>query len=195
MRLCSNCSRTLTEEEMKCPVCGGEPTELNVPEEIEKRAQGLTDGKKLSGSLLGVLIAVGILLLLCIIGLVGSSGNDSDEQEMTTTTTVEQETTITESTTSTTITTTATTTTATTTTTTTTTTVPTTTVPPTTTTTVPPTTTTVMTTTEEEYQGERVYVTPTGECYHYSSDCAGKNARATTLDDAWRYRPCKKCAQ
>lgn len=42
-----------------------------------------------------------------------------------------------------------------------------------------------------------VYTTPTGERYHYSSKCAGKNARATTLNKAKKagYTPCKKCAQ
>ncbi len=44
--------------------------------------------------------------------------------------------------------------------------------------------------------GKIVYVTPTGEKYHYSADCAGENAMDTTLYDATcvGYEPCKKCA-
>lgn len=39
-----------------------------------------------------------------------------------------------------------------------------------------------------------VYITPTGECYHYSASCAGKNAIETSLDNAQKYyRPCSKC--
>lgn len=41
----------------------------------------------------------------------------------------------------------------------------------------------------------RVYVTTYGECYHYSSSCAGKNAREIPLSSAGRYRPCKKCVK
>ena len=49
-------------------------------------------------------------------------------------------------------------------------------------------------TTEEETQFT-VYTTPTGECYHYDRDCAGKNAIPKTLEEAQRgFRPCKKCA-
>ena len=47
---------------------------------------------------------------------------------------------------------------------------------------------------EEETQFT-VYTTPTGECYHYDRDCAGKNAIPKTLEEAQRgFRPCKKCA-
>ena len=42
--------------------------------------------------------------------------------------------------------------------------------------------------------GRTVYITPTGKCYHYSADCAGKNAMARNLSDVTgSYRPCKKC--
>ncbi len=42
----------------------------------------------------------------------------------------------------------------------------------------------------------RVYVTPYGEKYHYRKSCAGKNARATTENEAKDiYDPCKKCAR
>lgn len=43
--------------------------------------------------------------------------------------------------------------------------------------------------------GRVVYVTPTGEKYHYSADCAGGGAIATTLYDveALEYEPCGKC--
>lgn len=40
-----------------------------------------------------------------------------------------------------------------------------------------------------------VYITPTGECYHFDPDCGGKNSSPTTLSRAeGEYRPCKKCA-
>ncbi len=44
--------------------------------------------------------------------------------------------------------------------------------------------------------GQIVYVTPTGEKYHFSADCAGENATATTLYDveSYEYEPCGKCA-
>lgn len=38
-----------------------------------------------------------------------------------------------------------------------------------------------------------VYITPTGECYHFSKTCAGENAIETTLNKAGNYRPCSKC--
>ena len=43
--------------------------------------------------------------------------------------------------------------------------------------------------------GRVVYVTPTGERYHLSSECAGENYIATTLYDAqcYEYTPCQKC--
>lgn len=43
--------------------------------------------------------------------------------------------------------------------------------------------------------GHIVYITPTGEKYHFSSDCAGENYTATTLSDALsvEYTPCQKC--
>lgn len=42
-----------------------------------------------------------------------------------------------------------------------------------------------------------VYITPTGERYHFSAACAGKNAIATTLSRAKAsgVEPCKKCAR
>ena len=41
-----------------------------------------------------------------------------------------------------------------------------------------------------------VYITPTGKRYHYSSDCAGKNASPSTLQQALAkgLTPCQKCA-
>ena len=44
--------------------------------------------------------------------------------------------------------------------------------------------------------GRIVYITPTGEKYHYSSSCAGDNAEKTTYyeADAYGYEPCGKCA-
>ncbi|MDP4153781.1 MAG: hypothetical protein Q8865_10175 [Bacillota bacterium] len=43
--------------------------------------------------------------------------------------------------------------------------------------------------------GDTVYITPTGKKYHYSEKCAGKNAIATTLDEAKKkgLQPCGKC--
>ena len=45
--------------------------------------------------------------------------------------------------------------------------------------------------------GKVVYCTQTGEKYHFSSDCAGEKATATTLWDAVQagYEPCGKCAK
>ncbi|MBS7223980.1 MAG: hypothetical protein KH050_01375 [Clostridiaceae bacterium] len=42
-----------------------------------------------------------------------------------------------------------------------------------------------------------VYVTPTGKRYHYSASCGGKNATATTLENAKSrgLTPCSKCAK
>lgn len=50
--------------------------------------------------------------------------------------------------------------------------------------------------TTDTFVGSTVYVTPTGKRYHYSSSCAGKNARAVTIDQAISSgkTPCKKCA-
>lgn len=60
-------------------------------------------------------------------------------------------------------------------------------------------TTTEETTTEEETTKDTsrtVYITPTGEKYHYSKSCAGDNAIETSLDEVKdTYQPCKKCAQ
>ncbi len=49
---------------------------------------------------------------------------------------------------------------------------------------------------EEKDTSPTVYTTPTGEKYHYSKSCAGKNAHETTLNKATEqgYDPCKKCA-
>ena len=46
-------------------------------------------------------------------------------------------------------------------------------------------------------EGRVVYYTPTGEKYHFSADCAGPNARKTTLHDvaALEVEPCGNCAQ
>lgn len=45
------------------------------------------------------------------------------------------------------------------------------------------------------YNGQTVYVTPKGKCYHYLSTCGGKNSKATDLDSAKAsgYAPCQKC--
>ncbi len=42
-----------------------------------------------------------------------------------------------------------------------------------------------------------VYTTPNGDKYHYSKDCAGEHARATTLNKAKKlgYGPCSKCVK
>lgn len=43
--------------------------------------------------------------------------------------------------------------------------------------------------------GSTVYITPTGSKYHYSKDCAGKNAIKKNLSEVkGSYNPCKKCA-
>ena len=43
-------------------------------------------------------------------------------------------------------------------------------------------------------QSETVYVTPSGKRWHRSASCAGKNARAVTMDQVGSRTPCKKCA-
>ena len=43
-------------------------------------------------------------------------------------------------------------------------------------------------------QSETVYVTPSGKRWHRSASCAGKNARAVTIDQVGSRTPCKKCA-
>lgn len=41
-----------------------------------------------------------------------------------------------------------------------------------------------------------VYTTPNGKKYHYSKECAGKNAKTTTENSAKKhYSPCKKCVE
>ena len=43
--------------------------------------------------------------------------------------------------------------------------------------------------------GRIVYYTPTGSKYHFSANCAGDNARETTLSEAQSWlEPCGKCA-
>lgn len=46
------------------------------------------------------------------------------------------------------------------------------------------------------YNGQTVYVTPSGKKYHYLSTCGGKNSKPIDLDSAKSrgYEPCKKCA-
>ena len=46
----------------------------------------------------------------------------------------------------------------------------------------------------EEDTGTTVYITPTGEKYHFSKSCAGKNAIPKQMDEVSSYDPCKKCA-
>jgi len=49
---------------------------------------------------------------------------------------------------------------------------------------------------DETDNSPTVYITPTGQKYHYSSSCAGSNAIAKKLSDVQNsYGPCKKCAQ
>lgn len=49
-------------------------------------------------------------------------------------------------------------------------------------------------TTTEKKSGKIVYITPSGEKYHYNKSCAGKNAMERDLDDVkGAYNPCKKC--
>lgn len=49
--------------------------------------------------------------------------------------------------------------------------------------------------TTKKKNGRIVYITPTGEKYHCSSSCAGKNAMEREYDDIEGvYDPCKKCA-
>ena len=50
---------------------------------------------------------------------------------------------------------------------------------------------------ENKNKSRTVYITPSGKRYHYSSACAGKNARATTKDQAklQGFTPCEKCAK
>lgn len=49
-------------------------------------------------------------------------------------------------------------------------------------------------TTTEKKSGKTVYITPSGEKYHYSKSCAGKNAMERDFDDVKGvYDPCKKC--
>ena len=43
-------------------------------------------------------------------------------------------------------------------------------------------------------QSETVYVTPSGKRWHRSASCAGKNARAVTMDQVGGRTPCQKCA-
>lgn len=57
-------------------------------------------------------------------------------------------------------------------------------------------TTTRKTTTKPNKTGKTVYITPTGKKYHYSKECAGKNAMKRDLSEVSNaYDPCKKCAQ
>ena len=44
-------------------------------------------------------------------------------------------------------------------------------------------------------EGSTVYITRSGEKYHFSADCAGPNAEATTLHEAelYEYEPCGNC--
>ena len=43
-------------------------------------------------------------------------------------------------------------------------------------------------------QSETVYITPSGKRWHRSASCAGKNARAVTMDQVGSRTPCQKCA-
>lgn len=56
-------------------------------------------------------------------------------------------------------------------------------------------TTTERETTTEKPAGRTVYVTPSGERYHFTPDCGGKNSRATSIDNVGGRTPCQKCAQ
>lgn len=49
---------------------------------------------------------------------------------------------------------------------------------------------------DTEIQTQTVYITPTGECYHYDPDCGGKNSQKADFSDVKdSHRPCKKCAE
>lgn len=56
-------------------------------------------------------------------------------------------------------------------------------------------TTSATSTSTNNYNGQTVYITPKGKCYHYLSTCGGKNSKATDLDfaKASGYAPCQKC--
>ena len=43
-------------------------------------------------------------------------------------------------------------------------------------------------------QEQQVYVTPYGEKYHLSAECAGDNARQVGISQVESLEPCKKCA-
>ncbi len=45
-----------------------------------------------------------------------------------------------------------------------------------------------------QQQSETVYVTPSGKRWHRSASCAGKNARAVSIDQVGSRIPCQKCA-
>ena len=45
-----------------------------------------------------------------------------------------------------------------------------------------------------QQQSETVYVTPSGKRWHRSASCAGKNARAVSIDQVGSRTPCQKCA-
>lgn len=47
----------------------------------------------------------------------------------------------------------------------------------------------------DEFNGRTVYVTPSGERYHYDPECGGKNAYEVSIDNVGGRTPCKKCAQ
>ena len=48
---------------------------------------------------------------------------------------------------------------------------------------------------EEEVDNSRtVYINLNGDKYHYNKECAGKSAKATTMNKVIRYKePCSKC--
>ena len=50
---------------------------------------------------------------------------------------------------------------------------------------------------EQVFDGEHVYITPSGKKYHYSPSCGGENAFETTLEEALAEgkTPCKKCVK
>ncbi len=52
-------------------------------------------------------------------------------------------------------------------------------------------------TSNEESDSElKVYIAPTGECYHFEKSCADKNATETTLGKRKKEkRACRKCVQ
>ena len=49
---------------------------------------------------------------------------------------------------------------------------------------------------DDENKGRVVFISPKGERYHFSSDCAGSRAKIVYYGDIKKYySPCRKCVQ